>query len=386
MLVNPSQGNWSEGLTTYVSDYLYQERRGQGRDQRLQWLRNYAGLVNADNDFPLSRFSGRTDPATRTVGYDKGAMVFHMLRQTVGDADFWQTLRDIYARYRFDAIGWPDIQAAFERRSGDSLARFFQQWVTNAGAPDLSLAQVSIQPAPDGFTVKGVIRQTPPYYELNLTVALRTESQAVQQTVAVREARTDFAIPVHGRPRQLTVDPDVNIFRRLAPSEIPPTINSIKGSTSLCAVVSRSQGPTGMETAERLTLSLGLDRVPMVMENGFSDDAQTCRDLILVGLPSERIWRPEPADRFSATALGFVLNGQAYTRPPMSFFGVFKRRGDGGGTVALFLPADESLAKTVSAKITHYGKYSYLVFDASRNHVKGIWEADQSPLTVRWAE
>jgi len=386
VLVDPSQGNWSEGLTTYVADYLYKERRGQGQDQRLQWLRNFAGLVNANNDFPLSRFTGRTDPVTRTVGYDKGAMVFHMLRQIVGDADFWQSLRDIYARHRFEAIAWSDIQAAFEQRSGRSLKRFFQQWVFNAGAPGLSLAQVARQSVPDGFTVSGLIRQTPPYFDLTLELALQTDSQTVQQTVSLEGRQSAFSITVTDPPRQLTVDPHVNVFRRLDPSEVPPTINTIKGSDNLCVVVARGQGPGGLEAARRLTVALGLDQVPIGMEPDFSSDDLARRDLILVGLPSDRIWRPRPGDRFGVTPDGFVLNGQAYGGPLISFFGVFRHPGGNGRSVALFLPANQSLAKTISAKITHYGKYSYLVFNTSGNQVKGTWEADQSPLTVRWKE
>jgi aminopeptidase N len=95
VLVDASQGNWSEGLTSYVADYLYKERHGQGRDHRRQWLRNYASLVDDSNDFPAARFMSRVDPVTKVVGYDKVAMVFHMLRQSVGDDAFWQTLREI---------------------------------------------------------------------------------------------------------------------------------------------------------------------------------------------------------------------------------------------------------------------------------------------------
>ncbi len=384
--VDPSQGNWSEGLTTYVADYLYKERRGGGQDQRLQWLRDYAGLVNDKNDFPLSRFAGRTDPATRTVGYDKGAMVFHMLRQTVGDAEFWRCLRDIYARHRFEAITWSDIRKAFEKRSGHSLERFFKQWVFNAGAPELSLVQVAVKPAQYGFTVTGYIKQAQPYFDLELELALQTDNETARQTVAIAGGQTAFSILASGRPQQLTVDPHVHIFRRLAPAEVPPTINTIKGSASVCVVVARNQGPGGLETAGRLITSLGLEAVPVGMQDDFSDQDLAGKDLILVGLPTDRIWRPEHSDRFRVTDDGFVLNGRAFTRPIMSFFGIFKSGGDHARSVALFLPADASLAKTISTKITHYGKYSYMVFEASNNQVKGTWQADQSPLTVRWTK
>jgi hypothetical protein len=92
-----SKGNWSEGLTSYVADYLFKERKSveDAREHRLQWLRNYAALVDRSNDFPIARFSSRVDPATKAVGYDKAAMFFHMLRNKVGDKIFWKGLRKI---------------------------------------------------------------------------------------------------------------------------------------------------------------------------------------------------------------------------------------------------------------------------------------------------
>ena len=96
--VDDSSGNWSEGLTTYVADYLYKERKSPeaAREYRQQILRNYATLVNPGNDFPISRFQSRNSPLTKTIGYDKCAMVFHMLRRRLGEEVFWGSLRDIY--------------------------------------------------------------------------------------------------------------------------------------------------------------------------------------------------------------------------------------------------------------------------------------------------
>ena len=82
MLVDFALGNWCEGLTSYTADYLKKEQEslGAAMDYRRQAMRNYASLVSPTTDFPLSRFRSRTDPATKAVGYDKSAMVFHMAR------------------------------------------------------------------------------------------------------------------------------------------------------------------------------------------------------------------------------------------------------------------------------------------------------------------
>ncbi len=42
-----AQGNWSEGLTTFMADYAYKERESDeaARDMRRGWLRDFAALA-----------------------------------------------------------------------------------------------------------------------------------------------------------------------------------------------------------------------------------------------------------------------------------------------------------------------------------------------------
>ena len=103
VLVDFTSGNWCEGLTTYTADYLIKERTSPvaAKDYRRQALRNFSSLVSPSTDFPLSHFQSRTDPVTKAVGYDKSAMVFHMLRQEIGDVAFWSALRDFYRDFLF---------------------------------------------------------------------------------------------------------------------------------------------------------------------------------------------------------------------------------------------------------------------------------------------
>ncbi|WP_319405842.1 M1 family aminopeptidase [uncultured Desulfosarcina sp.] len=126
VLVDFASGNWCEGLTSYTSDYLNKEQASPdaAADYRRQALRNYASLVSPATDFPLSRFQSRTDPATKAVGYDKSAMVFHMLRKEVGDAAFWAALRDLYRNFLFKRASWKDLRQIFEHHAGRSLKVF----------------------------------------------------------------------------------------------------------------------------------------------------------------------------------------------------------------------------------------------------------------------
>ena len=84
--VNYAAGNWSEGLTTYLSDHWYSHLKGSGAEYRKKILSDYMNYVTPANEITLRDFRGPDSYSSRAVGYGKGAMVFHMLRMKLGDA------------------------------------------------------------------------------------------------------------------------------------------------------------------------------------------------------------------------------------------------------------------------------------------------------------
>jgi aminopeptidase N len=137
-------GNWSEGLTTFLADYAYKEDEGEdaARDMRLAWLRDLAAIPPGA-DGALKDFTSRRHGISSIVGYNKAAMVFLMLRDRIGQEAFERGLRLFWEKHRFRTASWADLEAAFAAASGTSQAEFFRQWVTRAGAPALTPAQIA---------------------------------------------------------------------------------------------------------------------------------------------------------------------------------------------------------------------------------------------------
>src|SRR5574338_1691610 len=138
-----SQGNWVEGLTTYLSNYYYHELTGdeaQAREQRRLMLLGYAVYVPPDRDYPVARFVQKTDERDNAIGYQKTAMVFQMLRRELGDAVFWSSLKNLIAEHMGAHADWNDIERTFGIRNGRDLRWFFAQWVERDGAPELVLS------------------------------------------------------------------------------------------------------------------------------------------------------------------------------------------------------------------------------------------------------
>ena len=139
-----AQGNWSEGLTTFMADYAYKERESQeaAREMRRGWLRDFAALAPGQ-DAPLTAFTSRTHGATQIVGYNKAAMVFLMLRDLLGQDDLRSRASYILERATLPHRILGGFAAAFETASGRDLGPFFDQWLTRAGAPVLRVADAS---------------------------------------------------------------------------------------------------------------------------------------------------------------------------------------------------------------------------------------------------
>ncbi len=385
--VDGAGGNWSEGLTTYVADYLYKERDSEkaAREYRRQILRNYAASVTPATDFPISRFQGRFDPVSKVIGYDKCAMVFHMLRRRLGEEVFWGALRDIYQKHLFQPASWQQLREGFERRSGADLGTFFRQWVDRGGAPLPALEDVAAQPTGSGWSVTGSVSQAGPEFVFSVPLVLQSEvGAAAVRKLAVTEKKAPFVLEAKGRPAALTVDPDYDLFRRLYPSEIPPSINAIKSAPDVTVVLAAALADDVRKAADTLLLSLGLENYRVVAEDRFDETADAHHDLLLIGLPARTDLLPALDGRVRLTRQSFDLEGVAFSDPADAFFGVFEQPGAGRRTTALFFPLSSEHADRVARKITHYGSYSYLAFSGGQNRIKGVWPTLASPLIYRW--
>jgi len=378
--VDYEKGNWSEGVTTYVADHLYKERSSpeEGRDYRLKILRDYATLVPPEKDFALRDFVSRVNPETRVIGYGKSAMVFHMARRRLGDEDFWKALGTIYSEKRFQKASWNDFAAIMSRVGGSDLRPFFDQWVDRPGAPVLRLADISAQQKGDAWIVQGVIVQEKPVYTLSVPVQMNTPSGPMYRTVDSSSLRTPFAFHTPHSPTRLEVDPQADLFRRLFPAEVPATVNSLKASERLTVIFAEGLSSEMRAAGKVLLQGLGQGDAVQRTEKPSGSAPTKDRDLLFVGLPEHKDWLPSFPKGLRHSDSGLAVKDRLVDPRSDAACVVYSDR-KSGGVVGLFV-APPSYAGAVARKISHYGKYSYLVFEETQNTLKGIWSTEQSPL------
>lgn len=387
VLVDFWEGNWAEGLVTYLADYLLEERKSPaaGRDYRFRLLTDYAALVSSASEFPLTEFVSRTDPASRAIGYGKGAMVFHMVRTMIGDDAFFGALRDLCRERLYRRASWSDFVRAFSKAAGKDLAPFMEQWLKRTGGPRLSLADVASRKEEGKWKVTGKVIQSSPYWSFPVTLKAETAAGDSRQTVQVDRESAGFTLTLSAPPKRLMLDPDADLFRVLSREEIPPAINRIKGSRNLIAVIAKGCR-AGRETFALLLESLGQKGARIVHEEAVRGPELAGHDLLFCGVPEKKgLLAPLSGEETVAVSpKGFAVAGETFDAPGDALFAITGHPSDRERVAALFLPLSAEAADACVTKIAHYGKYGYLVFSKGVNRKKGVLPAEGGGTVVNF--
>jgi aminopeptidase N len=122
----------NEGIATFMAAAYLEHRFGRAAYLReIETYRaNYEKKRLAGKDKSLV-FPNWLNPTRedRTLVYDKGAYVLHLLREEIGERAFWNGLRLFTRRHFGKSVVTSDFVAAMEDAHGKSLKEFFSKWV-----------------------------------------------------------------------------------------------------------------------------------------------------------------------------------------------------------------------------------------------------------------
>jgi aminopeptidase N len=380
VFVDFAGGNWCEGLTAYLADHLIAEQRGQGADHRRAILQRVTDYVTPENDFPPSRFQSRHNAVTEAIGYGKTAMVWNMLREKIGDAQFIKALQEFYRDNRFRVASFDDIRKSFEAVSGADLRPFFDQWIKNVGTPNLKLDHA----AGHGERVDITLSQVQPgrLFTLDVPVIIETDQGVETRTVSMPSdrARVDVSFDLKGPARRVEIDPQFQLYRRLSPFEIPPSLSKAFGAKKVLIVMSAESAPVHAGLAKAWS----------------RDGVETVMDSQLDALPADRaVWVFGAGNKFapvvaeslkthgaSLDATGLRTANAMHEAAGRSLVAGVRHPHNPDSVVIYVSASSEAAANALARKLPHYGKYSWLVFagDEATNEATGEWPIGDTPL------
>ncbi|MEM9442170.1 MAG: M1 family aminopeptidase [Pseudomonadota bacterium] len=372
VFVDYSKGNWAEGLTTFMADYGLAEAEGidSAWQMRLGWLRDYAALPE-ERDRPITAFRSKGHDADQVIGYNKVAMVFHMLRNQIGDEAFGAGLKHFWEAHRFRTASWSDLQKSFEDSSSLSLEQFFRPWLTKSGAPALSLDKATLSEQNGSFRLDLELTSDSVDYDMQVPIQIETASGNTERRVRIADGKGKASLDFDEKPLSIGVDQRHDIFRQLAADEAPPILRDVTLDADTLTVIAVNGSDDIEAVAKELatrTLDTGIQLA------GRDNDAIANSPLMLVGLTEEL--RPILA-KAGINSVPNTLAGRGTARS-----WVASRE---GAPPALIVEANDGDALAALLRpLPHYGRQSYLVFDGRRVTDKGVWTTGDNALTRRF--
>lgn len=152
------------------------------------------------------------------ITYNKGSMVVHMLRWKMGDANFYQAVRN-YLNDSNLAFGYAitsDLKSHLEAVHGASLSEFFNDWVYMQGYPTYTITAQNWGAGQAKITVSQT--QSDPsvtYFEMPLEIRLSGAGGATQDVIVNHTANgQQFIVSVPFVVTGVTFDPNKHIISK----------------------------------------------------------------------------------------------------------------------------------------------------------------------------
>jgi aminopeptidase N len=231
----PSDVWITDGLSRYCEG-LYVEQT-LGKDGLNKALEDFAvGALMFDESAPIAE-ARRFEPGSeeyQSVVVNKGAMVFHMLRAIIGDANFTALLKDFYARYAGKSARIQDFETLAEAhltqppkaegfKLGNappaaaqpaSLRPFFTQWLHSTGVPEFNLEYV-VYRTKKGFRIVGKAKQNLDVFHMDVEIEVQTEGNPEYKTITISGKESPFTVETFGRPKPngIVLDPHDYILK-----------------------------------------------------------------------------------------------------------------------------------------------------------------------------
>ncbi len=153
--------------------------------------------------------------AYQYIMFAKGAFVFKLLRDTLGQRKFDQLLRTNLAENRGKNVSIDDFEKLTTRIAGEPMRYFFARWVEGTGVPEFTADYLIIRTRGGKFVARGTVKQNYDNLRLPVDVQLRSEGELGLKTVTLdmQESSADFNIESTGKPLSVVIDPGYKLLR-----------------------------------------------------------------------------------------------------------------------------------------------------------------------------
>ena len=194
----------NEGFATFFEHYWAEQHYGTD-DAEYEFWRGQREWFADKRSFPVPIVHRDFTDSTEYEGntYDKAGWVLRMLREKLGDDDFFRSLHNYLETNRGQNVVTADLAKAIEQTTAINTDQFFHQWVYRAGAPQFEVTYAYDAGAQQ---VKLDVKQTQKVeglvglFDVPIEVEIATQSGRKTYPIEVNKADENFSFPADSAP------------------------------------------------------------------------------------------------------------------------------------------------------------------------------------------
>jgi hypothetical protein len=380
------KGNWSEGLTAYMADHFSSEQRQQDSEYRRKALERYANFAAKQNDFALKDFTSRHNEASQAIGYSKSLMLFHMLRNRLGEETFNKNIQSFWKDFKFNSASYPELITSLLRGTEIDANSFISQWLNRTGAPEIMLTESSVKKTGNSFELSIHLKQQQDdSYQLFVPMQVVFKNgKTITEQLKLTDKSQQFNFSYEYQPVEIQIDPNFDIFRLLNPQEKPASLGRLFGAKTQLLVYPQTSSKEEQNAWHYLASRWNkkYNNVRLVSDSEFNPST-TDTAVWLLGWNNKLLQKHKQRltsdsqqmhaqsvridkETFQIKDHALVLLDNDTRRSPLGFIGT----------------NNPSTINKLAGKLPHYNSYGRLVFESHSvsNIVKQHLKVNNSPL------
>jgi aminopeptidase N len=211
---SPDDAFLDEGLATYSAAMYVEEAAGQAAfEDTMREIQ--IGALTHEDAAPITQASRLHEftPEYQSIVFQKGAMVFHMLRWVLGEDAFLKTLQTLLLDYAGKSVSIDEFEKLAEKVSNQDLRYFFAQWISSTGVPQFKRSW-AVYRTEKGYQVVGKVQQDLDIFRMPVEIRVYPEGRKpVNDRVEMVGTTADFTVNTLTRPLRVVVDPASRILK-----------------------------------------------------------------------------------------------------------------------------------------------------------------------------
>lgn len=218
-------GSWqdiwlNEGFATYMAGMVYEALDGENtfRSWKENQIISATQYSNGSVYVPASDTTSVGRIFNGPLSYNKASMVVHMLRKKLGEADFFQGLRNYLndPELTFGYAKTPDLIRNLEEISGKDLTAFFNAWIYGEGYPSYHIGWNQVNSGSINLNIsQSQSHNSVSFFPAVVPIRLiGTQGESIDIILDNTENNQSFARTVNFTVQNVVFDPDFDVISR----------------------------------------------------------------------------------------------------------------------------------------------------------------------------